>query len=73
MQGRLRQEYLTVAISTRCAYSGDPLHIQVDSQLKYCLQPESVRQNARHFAQPMVFMPQVDWAAFHDPNIIDAY
>ena len=24
-------------------------------------------------AEPLVFMPQVDWAHFSEPNIIDAY
>jgi hypothetical protein len=24
-------------------------------------------------AEPLVFMPQVDWDTFADPNIIDAY
>ena len=65
MQGRLRNEYLTVTINTRCAYSGDPLQIELDSRLKYRVMEETAR--------PMVFMPQVDWEAFRDPNIIDAY
>jgi hypothetical protein len=65
VQGRLRNAYLTVIISTQCAYSGDPLQIEVDSQLKYRVQPEDAR--------PMVFTPQVAWEAFRDPNIIDAY
>ena len=65
VQGRLRHADLTVTISTRCAYSGEPLQIEVDSQLKYRVQPGN--------AHPMVFMPQVDWETFHDPNIIGAY
>jgi hypothetical protein len=69
VQGRLRNAYLTVTISTRCAHSGKPLQIEVDSQLKYRVQPDAARQ----VAQPMVFLPQVDWEAFRDPNIIDAY
>jgi hypothetical protein len=73
VQGRLCNEYLTVTISTRCAYSGAPLHIELDSQLKYRVQPDVVAQSAQQIAQPMVFTPQVDWEAFRDPNIIDAY
>jgi hypothetical protein len=73
VQGRLRNAYLTVTISTHCSYSGDPLQIEIDSQLKYRVQPEAVGQIARQISQPMVFTPQVDWQAFHDPNIIDAY
>jgi hypothetical protein len=65
VQGRLRNEYLSVKISTHCSYSGDPLQIELDSQLKYCVQPVAAR--------PLVFTPQVDWQVFHAPNIIDAY
>jgi len=73
VQGRLRNENLTVTISTRCAYSGEPLQIELDSQLKYRVQPQAAGQIAGQLARPMVFMPQVDWEAFRDPNIIDAY
>jgi hypothetical protein len=65
VQGRLRNEYLSVTITTRCSYSDQPLHIEVDSQLKYRVREEAAR--------PLVFTPQVDWEAFRDPNIIDAY
>ena len=73
MQGRLRNAYLTVTINTRCAYSGDPLQIELDSQLKYRVLQETAGQVAGQFTPPMVFMPHVDWEAFRDPNIIDAY
>jgi hypothetical protein len=65
VQGRLRNEDLTVTIATRCAYSGEPFQIELDSRLNFRVQPES--------AHPMVFTPQVDWESFHDPNIIHAY
>ena len=81
MQGRLRQSYLTVTIDTRCAYSGEPLQIELDSQLNYRVQPSAARQSVGRIASQMagqiaplfVFTPQVDWEAFHDLNIIDAY
>jgi hypothetical protein len=69
VQGRLRNEHLSITISSVCAYSGQPLQIEVDSQMKYRVQPDVGGQVAR----PLVFMPQVDWEAFRDPNIIDAY
>jgi hypothetical protein len=65
VQGRLRNEYLSITIDTHCAYSGKPLQIEVDSQLKVHVQEAAAR--------PMVFTPQIDWEAFHDPSIIDAY
>jgi len=73
VQGRLRNEYLTVTISTRCAYRGEPLQIELDSQLKYRVQPQAAGQIVGQLARPMVFLPQVDWEVFRDPNIIDAY
>ncbi len=65
MQGRLRNEYLMVTIGTGCSYSGKPIHIELDSQLKYRVLEEEAR--------PMVFLPQIEWESFHDPNIIGAY
>ncbi len=65
MQGRLRNENLRVAIHTSCSESGQALQIEVDSQLNFRVQPENI--------QPMVFTPHINWEAFHDPNIIEAY
>ena len=65
MQGRLRQEPLTFEISTRCAYSGQSLNIQIDGELNYQLLQKAAR--------PLVFEPEVDWDNFTEPNIIDAY
>jgi hypothetical protein len=65
VQGRLRNTDLTVTITTHCAYSDEPFQIELDSRLNFRVKPEA--------AHPMVFTPQVDWEAFHDPNIIDAY
>ena len=65
MQGRLRQEYLAVTIETVCAHSGRPMRIALDSDMKLSAVDEG--------AEPRVFMPQVDWAHFSEPNIIDAY
>ena len=65
MQGRLRQEHLTVIIETVCAHSGRPISITIDSDMKF-----SVCEDG---AAPLVFMPHVDWKTFAEPNIIDAY
>jgi hypothetical protein len=65
VQGRLREEHLSVTIATECAHCGLPLHIEVDSALQ-CRVAE-----AR--AEPLVFLPQINWATFTDSNIIDAY
>jgi len=65
VQGRLRQEHLTATIETVCAHSGRPMRITLDSDVKLSADDQG--------AQPLVFMPQVDWAHFPEPNIIDAY
>ena len=65
VQGRLREEYLTVAIETQCAHCGEAMHIDLDSELKY-----RVREND---ARPLMFEPRVDWDTFEEPNILHAY
>jgi hypothetical protein len=65
VQGRLRQEPLSVAITTQCAHCGRPLHMTIDSDLHY--QVDEVD------AEPLVFQPLIDWTAFTEPTIIDAF
>jgi len=65
VQGRLRQEHLTVTIETLCAASGRPMRITLGSDMKLSADDQG--------ADPLVFLPQVDWAHFSEPNIIDAY
>jgi hypothetical protein len=54
-----------VGITTQCAHCGRPLHIEMDSKLKYQVTDEG--------AEPLVFLPDINWATFGEPNIIDAY
>ena len=65
VQGRLRQEHLTVTIDTACAHSRRPMRIVLDSDMKVSAVDER--------STPLVFMPQIDWAHFSEPNIIDVY
>ncbi len=65
MQGRLRNEYLTVEIETKCRHCDQALHITLDSSMKY-----SVREEG---ASPLLFMPDVDWDNFAERTIIDSY
>jgi hypothetical protein len=41
------------------------MHITVDSNMR-----ASIREDQ---ATPLVFMPDVDWATFAEPTIIDTY
>ncbi len=65
MQGRLRDEYLSVEIETECAHCGVPVHLTVDSDLKWRIREQD--------AVPLLFEPEIDWRRFRDPTIIDAY
>ena len=65
VESRLRKEHLEVEIETSCSHCGRALHIVVDEQLHW-----RVRESG---ANPRVFLPQIDWATFREPNIINDY
>ena len=65
MQGHLRQKILTFSIQTACAHCGQPIHIDVDSDLHYKV--------AEAEADLLVFVPMVNFAKLKDPSIIDAF
>jgi len=62
VQGHLQQRALAVEIRSRCAQSGSPIRIFVDSELQW-----------RADGTPLIFEPAVDWATFTKPNIVDDY
>jgi len=41
------------------------MFIEVDSAMQYRVVEEG--------AEPLIFLPQIDWEKFSEPNIIDAY
>jgi hypothetical protein len=65
VQGRLRKEAISVTIDTVCAHCNQPFTIILDSNMNFRISPED--------AEPLIFSPQVDWASFSDPNIIQAF
>lgn len=65
VQGQLRNTDLSVEITTLCAHCEEPIRLAVDSRLKV-----HVREGG---SAPLVFEPDVDWAVFTDPSIIDGY
>ena len=65
MQGRIRNQALSVDVESECAHSGRSLRLTVDSELRFGLRDET--------AEPLVFSPQVDWATFEEPNITHAF
>jgi hypothetical protein len=65
VQGQLRKEPLSVVVTTECAHCAQPIHIELDSELKYRVVEAG--------AEPLVFSPQVDFDKLTDPSIIDAF
>jgi hypothetical protein len=65
VQGQLRGENLSFTIETSCAYSGQPIHVEIDDKLNYRVVEEG--------AEPLIQVPMVKAAELDDPSIIDAF
>jgi len=65
VQGQLRGESLSVVVKTECAHCSQPMHIEIDSELSYRVREEG--------ADPIIFIPQVDFHKLEDPSIIDSF
>jgi hypothetical protein len=65
VQGQLRAENLSFRIQSECAHCGLPLHLELDSDLNYRVEEEG--------ADPLVFVPMVNFETLEDPSIIDAF
>lgn len=65
MEGRLRNERLTVEIATECAHCARPMHLQVDEKLQWRVSESG--------ANPRLFLPHIDWDTFQGRNIIGDY
>ena len=63
--GRLLHRKLSVEIRSICGQSDRPLRLTVDTDLSWRVHTED--------AQPLLFVPSVDWEGFSAPNIIDDY
>ena len=65
MQGQLREEPLSFAIETQCAHCKRPLHLEMDGDLNCRVVEDG--------AEPLVFVPMVNFEKLEDPSIIDAF
>jgi len=65
VQGQLRNEALSFLVETQCAHCGRPFSIEIDSRMQYRVFEAE--------AQPILFIPHVDFAHLKDPSIIDAF
>jgi len=65
VQGRLRNEKLTVTVRTECAHCKTQMEMTIDSDLNLMVKDKESR--------PMVFVPDVDLLNLKDESIIDAF
>ncbi len=65
VQGRLRKEYVSIEVETKCKHCDQEMHLTIDSNMR-----AAVRESG---ANPLVFMPDVDWANFAEKTIIGSY
>ena len=65
VQGRLREETLSVIIRTECKHCAESIKIEMDSGLNY-----KVLEGP---TDPLVFVPFVDFDKLAERSIIDAF
>ena len=65
MQGHLRGEKLGFVIETECGHCHQPLHIEIDSELDYRV--------VEGGAEPVIYVPMVDFDKLDEPSIIDSF
>jgi hypothetical protein len=64
VQGHLRNESISITIETECAHCSRPIQLELDSESNY---------RVVEGADPLVFVPLVDFEDLEDPSIIDAF
>ena len=68
VQGHLRNESIRIRIETECAHCSRSIRIEVESEPHSALNYRVVEG-----ADPLVFVPHVDFEKLKDPSIIDAF
>ena len=65
MQGQLRKQALTFQVQTECGHCGEPINLEIDSDLNYRVLEGD--------ASPLVYTPMIDFDKLDDPSIIDGF
>jgi hypothetical protein len=65
VQGQLRKEYVSIEVKTMCKHCDQVIHFTMDSNLRVSV--------CESDANPIVFMPDMDWNNFAERTIIDSY
>ena len=65
VQGRLLEKDLGCEIETECAISGRSIVFELDSELRYTVQPPAEK--------PVFFIPMIDFFNLDSPCIVDDF
>ena len=65
VQGKLRNQQLSVKIKSECAHCSQPMEIEIDSDLHYKVKDRS--------CEPLIFVPDVNLFKIDDDSIIDTF
>jgi hypothetical protein len=65
VQGQLRKKPVSITVKTQCAHCAEPMRLKINSDL--------VCEILAGGAEPLLFVPQVDFSKLTDPSIIDAF
>jgi hypothetical protein len=65
VQGRLREEKLSATILTECAHCHRSFQFEIDSELNIRILTSG--------ADPVLFIPMLEFDRLEDPSIIDAF
>jgi len=64
VQGQLRRTAVEIRFESECGHCGRTLHIEIDSDL---------RHRVAEAADPLVYVPLVDFARVKDLSIVDSF
>ena len=56
---------ISIVVKTECAHCGQPLHIEIDSEMKCRVEEQG--------AAPWVFIADVDFSKLTEPSIVDVF
>jgi len=65
VQGKLRNEAVTVRIETECAHCAKTMKMEIDSELHIRLDDPK--------CEPVIFLPDIDLLNLQEDSIIDSF
>jgi hypothetical protein len=65
VQGRLREEEVSITVDTECAHCRRPMQLTIDSSMN--------RRCPEADCRPVIFVPEVDFSRLECPSIIEAF